>query len=154
MLWLGKHVLLGALVFLLFLLNAWAASDLAAGNFVEKVPSQIDYQNLGSCRFYTGPRDPDLQAGQFLMSVGDEHAPNLETLRITGTVKTTKDEAKIPHFVLSPDNAAAEAFFEGVLRDQLGDPTLELRIHSLTAEVRLPADAETFTCQVNLRGRI
>ena len=154
MLWSSKHALLGALAFLLFLPDASATSDLAAGNFVEKVPSQIDYQDLGSCRFYTGPRDPDLQTGHFMMSVGDQHAPNLETLRITGTVKTSKDSAGIPHFEAAPDRAATEVFFEGVLRQQLDDPTLELRIHSLTAEVRLPADAEAFTCRVNLRGRV
>jgi len=51
MLWSSKHALLGALAFLLFLPDASATSDLAAGNFVEKVPSQIDYQDLGSCRF-------------------------------------------------------------------------------------------------------
>ena len=88
MLWSGRHTLVGALAFLLFLPDARASSYLAAGNFVEKVPGQIDHQDLGACEFYTGPRDPDLQAGQFLMFVGDQHVPGLQTLKITGTVKT------------------------------------------------------------------
>lgn len=154
MIWSGRYILVGALAFLLFLPNARASSDLATGNFAEKVSGQINYQDLGACQFYIGPRDPDLADGQFLMLVGDQHVPGLQTLQITGTVKTSMDRAEIPYFQLSPDKAASETFFEGVLREQLNDPTLQLRIYGLTTEVRLPATAAAFTCRVNLSGRV
>lgn len=129
---------------------ALAASEFIEGAFTETDPAGPSYFDLGVCSFITGPRD-NMPADQFLLTVGDQNAPDATELRLSGTY-TTQGRA----FTLHPDRTAAAEYFQNVLRMQLSDASAFFQLKDLDARVSLaPSEARAdaaLSCNVSLTG--
>jgi hypothetical protein len=127
-----------------------ANSEIIQAPFTETDLAGQSYHDLGVCRFITGPRD-DLPAGQFLLTVGDQHAIDASEVQLSGTY-TTQGRA----FSLHPDKTAATEYFQSVLRMQLGDESAFFQLKDLDARVSLaPSEARAdaaLSCNVSLTG--
>lgn len=151
-----KLILFGATALALSLPRAQAGSNFRAGGFAEAVRAGVSYDDQGICQFFTGPQDT-LEGDEFLLTLGDHHSSDYDELQITGKFKMETDRfTGLREFRLFPDEGAAAEFLEKILRYQLGDPSIDIRLHSLKAqvnEIRRPQDVDEFICKVNLKGR-
>jgi hypothetical protein len=132
---------------------ALANSMFIEGRFTEIDPAGQSYQDRGVCSFTTGPRE-DLAPGEFVLTVGDRHSPEMAELRLTGTYTAVPtDAANDQQFTLYPDKAAATQYIEGVLRKQLADQWAVFQLADLTTDIRL-VGRERLLCSVSLTGRL
>jgi hypothetical protein len=133
---------------------AYANSDFIAGNFQEYDPAGTSYRDLGTCRFFTGPRGT-LGASRFMLMIGDHNSSSYDELQITG------DYAQVPsvlrEYALFPDDVSAINFFQSILRRQQADPSVTLTPYGFTVrvtEVRPTQFTDGFNCTVGLTGRL
>lgn len=125
--------------------SALAASEIIQGPFTEADPAGQSYRDQGVCRLITGPRE-DLPAGQFMLTVGDQHAADASEVQLTGTYSTHNRAV-----TLHPDKAAATQYFQNVLSAQLGEAAL-FQLKDLDAQVSFAPPDRRLICDVSLRG--
>jgi hypothetical protein len=129
---------------------AFASSDFRIGNFGTDDPVSGEEASIAVCRLFLGPRG-DVNDGEFLLRITDV-GPNPDgTLELRGQVRTDSDGS----IRLVADDAAAQDFYEQILKNKLHIEAAEFELRRLLVHVGT-ADADfsntTITCGVRMLG--
>jgi hypothetical protein len=132
---------------------AFASSDLRTGQSGAQGPGAGKATDAAVCRLFIGPRGP-VEEGQFLLRIGDIDPSDGEgVLELRGTAVSDGQGS----ITLSADQAAAQDFYEQVLRTQFNRSTSEFDLQRLLVEVtKTEADIgdASITCKVRLSGSL
>ena len=129
-----------------------ASSDFATGALQRRDPATGTDLGLGICRLFIGPRD-FIEAGEFLLRIGDDDAANGYELELNGTALPDGTGG----YVLSADDTSAEEFYEQVLHRVLRLEKSDFQLTELSVDVEkqdLDLGVDDITCQLRLGGTI
>jgi hypothetical protein len=131
---------------------AFASSDFRLGEVATEDPIAGEAGNIAVCRLFLGPRGDDVPAGQFLLQINDVGPNAGEGLELRGQVLTDPNGS----ITLAADDAAAEDFYEQILRKKLHLSASEFELRRLLVnvgktEADLISDA-IITCGVRMVG--
>jgi hypothetical protein len=153
----AKALLFSAVIGLLMLPQARASSNLAAGSFAQAVRTGQSQQDVGICQLMTGPRD-GLADNRFMLTLGDSDLSDGHELVVTGKFKEKGPRWSMPRELeLIPDEDETAQYLEDLLRKELDDRKLDLRLHKLKVEVdhkQRAGQVVQFTCKLHLTGRV
>lgn len=145
-------VLLAAAAITTLATVAAASSNFDAGLLRRRDPAVGSDLGAGFCRLFIGPRDA-VQAGTFLLRIGDEHLANGHELELRGSALPDGTG----NFTLSADQSEAQDFYEQILHRALRLQKSEFDLRELVVEID-KGEAELgvydISCSLRLAGTI